>query len=116
MGSRCLAIQCRGEGKVGRPRPDISFGEFRGTFVIEDLHKLVEAGLPLQEVGGSRLSGFLFSRSNASVHGDRSIGDSRFDSFDADAQTQPPNRQFAEVEQGIGRSKRYSVITADVGR
>jgi hypothetical protein len=33
---------------------------FVGTFVVEDVGKLIETGLLLQEVGGSRLGGLFF--------------------------------------------------------
>src|SRR3984893_860423 len=39
----------------------------------------------------------------------------RLDPFDADAQPEPPNREFAQVEQGVSGSEGHTVIAADVG-
>jgi hypothetical protein len=41
------------------------------TFVVEDIDKLVEAGLLLQEIGGSGLGGFFFQ---SEVHAFMRIG------------------------------------------
>jgi hypothetical protein len=38
------------------------------------------------------------------------------DALNANAQPQPPNREFAQVEQRLRRSKRNAVIAPDVGR
>src|SRR5580692_4414500 len=38
------------------------------------------------------------------------------DSFDADTQPEPPDREFAQVEQGLGGSEGNTVIAADAGR
>ena|SRR5580698_942358 len=39
----------------------------------------------------------------------------RLDTFDADTEPQPPDREFAQVEQRLSGSERNAVITADVG-
>src|ERR1700683_1349160 len=36
-------------------------------------------------------------------------------SFNADTEPEPPDREFAQVEQGVGGSEGHTVITADVG-
>jgi hypothetical protein len=38
------------------------------------------------------------------------------DSFNADTEPEPPDRQPAQVEQGLGGSEGNAVIAADVGR
>jgi hypothetical protein len=45
-----------------------------------------------------------------------SLGVSRFYPLDADSQTQPPYREFAQVKQGVCRSEGHAIVTADVGR
>ncbi len=37
------------------------------------------------------------------------------DAFDADAQAQPPDRELAQIKQGVGGSERHTVVAADVG-
>ena len=39
----------------------------------------------------------------------------RLDAFDADAQTEPPDSELAEVEQSVRGSEGHTVIAADVG-
>src|SRR6202043_1171717 len=40
---------------------------------------------------------------------------SGFDSFDANAQAQPPHGEFAQAEQSMRRSEGHAIITANVG-
>jgi hypothetical protein len=40
----------------------------------------------------------------------------RLDPFDADTEPEPPDRQLAQVEQGVSGSKGHTIIAADVGR
>src|SRR5215469_5448625 len=40
----------------------------------------------------------------------------RADPFDSNPQAQPPDRQLAQVEQGMGGSERNPVVATDVGR
>src|SRR5579862_9795759 len=39
----------------------------------------------------------------------------RLDPFDADAQPEPPDREFAQVKQSVRGSEGHTVIAADVG-
>jgi hypothetical protein len=39
----------------------------------------------------------------------------RFDALDADPQAEPPDREFAQVEQSVRGSERHTVVAADVG-
>src|SRR5690348_13799837 len=43
------------------------------------------------------------------------LGMAGLDAFNADSQAQPPHRELAQIEQGVGRSEGHTVITADVG-
>src|ERR1700739_2938104 len=40
----------------------------------------------------------------------------RFDAFHADFQAHPPDRELAQVKQGMGGSEGHAVVAADVGR
>jgi len=44
------------------------------------------------------------------------LGMARLDPFNANTQPEPPDGEFAQVEQGVGGSERNTVIAADVGR
>jgi hypothetical protein len=39
----------------------------------------------------------------------------RLDAFDANTQPEPPDGELAQIEQGVSRSERHAVITANVG-
>src|ERR1700733_1596684 len=43
------------------------------------------------------------------------LGMARLNLFDADAQTEPPDSELAEVEQSVRGSEGHTVIAADVG-
>ena len=40
----------------------------------------------------------------------------RLDALDANTQAKPPDRKFAQVEQGVSRSEGNAVVAADAGR
>ena len=86
------------------------------TLVLEDLHKLVEPSLLLQEVSTRRLGGFFLQGEMHAFMAAVLLRMSRFDPFNADAQAQPPDRQFAEIKQGVSGSEGHAIITADVRR
>jgi hypothetical protein len=44
------------------------------------------------------------------------LGSTGFDALDANTQAKPPDRKFAQVEQGVSRSEGNTIVTADVGR
>jgi len=68
---------------------------FVRTLVVEDINKFIKAGLLLQKVRSRRLGGFfLQSEMHASVTAIL-LGMPRLDSFNADSEAKPPNRQFA---------------------
>ena len=84
------------------------------TLVIKDLDELVEAGLLLQKVGTGRLGGFLLQGQVHALMAAILLRGAGFDSFDTDAQAEPPDGKLAELEQGVGRSEGHAVIAADV--
>jgi hypothetical protein len=43
------------------------------------------------------------------------LGMTRLDTFNADAESEPPDRPLAQVEQGVSRSEGNAVIAVDVG-
>jgi hypothetical protein len=86
------------------------------AFVVEDLKESVEAGLLLKKVGGRRLGGFFLQRKVHAFVTAVLLRMGGLDAFDANAQTQPPHRQLAKVEQGVRRSEGHTIIAADVGR
>jgi len=66
-----------------------------GTFVVEDLDKFLEARLLLKKIGGGRLGGLFLQGQMHALMTAISLRMTRLDSFDADAQPQPPHREFA---------------------
>ena len=71
---------------------------FMRTLVVEDVEEAIKAGLWLQKVGSGRLGGFLFQgEMHAFVTAVR-LRMAGLDARDADPETQPPDRQFAQVE------------------
>jgi len=40
----------------------------------------------------------------------------RLDALDANPQSEPPDRELAQVEQGLARSEGRAIIAANVGR
>src|SRR5262249_52371564 len=65
------------------------------TFLVEDLDKLVEARLLLQEVGRRWLGGFFLQSEVHAFVTAILLGVTRLDALDADAQAQPPNGELA---------------------
>jgi hypothetical protein len=86
------------------------------TFVVEDFDKVVEPGLLLKEVCSGGLGGFFLQGQMHALMAAVLLGMARPDPFNANTQPEPPDREFAQVEQGVGGSERNAVITADVAR
>jgi hypothetical protein len=86
------------------------------TFVIEDFDEVVEPGLLLQEVASGRLGGFFLQGQMHALMAAILLGMARLDPFDANPQPEPPDRELAQVKQGVCRSEGHAVVTADVGR
>ena len=68
------------------------------TLVVEDLYELVEPGLLLQEVSTRRLGSFFFQGEMHTFMAAILLRMSRLDPLNADAQAQPPDRQFAQIK------------------
>jgi len=106
---------------IGTRRRPIDFGRtlhvqgFVRTFVVEDLDELVEPSLLLQKIPSGRLGGLFLQREMHAFVAAVLLRVARLDPFDADAQPQPPDGQFAQVEQRVSRSEGYAVITANAG-
>ena len=90
-------------------RGTLHIQSFMRTLLVEDQHELVEAGLLLQEVGGGRLSGFFFQGEMHAFVASILLRMASFDPFDTNAEAQPPDGKFAEVEQSMWRCKRDAV-------
>ena len=69
---------------------------FVRTLMVEDVDKVIEAGLLLQEVGGGRLGGFFLQRKMHALVATVLLGMARTDAFDADTQAEPPDGELAE--------------------
>jgi hypothetical protein len=80
------------------------------AFVVEDVDKLIEAGLLLKRVGRRGLGGFFFQGEMHAFMTAVLLGMARLDAFDADSQTQPPDGKLAQVEQNMRGSERHSVL------
>src|SRR5215470_13901272 len=65
------------------------------TLVVEDLNEVIEAGLLLQEIGGSGFGGFFFQSEVHALVTAILLGVTRLDAFDADAEAKPPDGEFA---------------------
>ena len=83
---------------------------------IEDFGELVEASRLLEEVGGSWFGGFFLEREMHAFMAAVLLRVTWLDALNADAQAQPPDVEFAQVKHSVSRSKRHTVIAADVGR
>ena len=70
-------------------------------FVVEFSAKRIELALLLQTVGARRMRGFVFEREMHAFVPAVLLRMTGLDAFDGDAQTQPPDREFGELEQGI---------------
>src|SRR6185369_2046850 len=80
------------------------------SFAVELLDKGIELGLLLQKVSASRPSGFVFQRQMHALMAAILLGMTGTNAFDADAQAQPPHRQFRKIEESVGGSKGHAVV------
>ena len=88
---------------------------FVWALVVADLDEFVEPGLLPQEVSTCRLGGFFLQGKVHAFMASVLLRMSRFDPFNADAQTQPLDRQFALIKQGVSGSEGNAIIAAHVG-
>ena len=86
------------------------------SLVVEFLEKIVELGLLLQTVHACGASGFVFEREMHALMPPVLLRMTRLDAFDGDAQTQPPDGEFGEVEQRVGGGEGNSIVRTDAMR
>ena len=68
------------------------------SLVVELLDKIVELGLLLQTVHACRARGFIFQSEMHALMATILLRMTGLDSFDGDAQAQPPDREFGEIK------------------
>jgi hypothetical protein len=83
------------------------------SFLVEFFYELVEAGLLLQAVHAGRPGGLFLEREMHALVTPVLLGISRLDPLDGDAESQPPDREFGEVEQGIRAGEGHAVVGSD---
>src|SRR5262249_40780470 len=86
------------------------------ALAIENLHEVIKLCLLLQEVTPGGLGGFFLQSEMHALVATILLRVAGPDAFNADAQAEPPDRQFAQMKQRVCRSERDSIIAADVGR
>ena len=82
---------------------------------VEDLDEVIEACLLLQEVASRRFGSLFFQRQMHAFVTAILLRMARLDALDADAQTEPPDGELAQVEQSMRRGEGDTVVTANVG-
>jgi hypothetical protein len=86
------------------------------TLVVEDLEELVEPSLLLQEISTRWLGGFFLQSAMHTFVTAVLLRMAGLEPFDADAQAKSPDRQLAQIKQGVSGRERNTVVAADVGR
>jgi hypothetical protein len=86
------------------------------TLAIENLHEVVKLSLLLKEVSPRGLGGFFLQGEMHALVPSILLRVAGLDAFNADAQAEPPDGEFAEMKQSVRGSERHSIIAADVGR
>jgi len=82
--------------------------------VVEDLDEVIEACLLLQEVASRWFASLFFQGEMHAFVTAILLRMARLDALDADAETQPPDGELAQVEPSMRRGKRHTVVTAKV--
>src|SRR5437879_6309009 len=100
---------------VHRLRWILHVQSFVGTFVVEDLHELVEARLLLKKIAGRRLGGLFLQGQMHALMAAVLLGVARLNPLDANTEPEPPDRELAQIKQGVRGSEGHAVIAADVG-
>src|ERR1700719_947848 len=86
------------------------------SLVVEFLEKIVELALLLETVHACGTSGFVFESEMHALMPTVLLRMTRLDAFDGDAQTQPPDGEFGEVEQRVGGGEGNSIVRTDAVR
>jgi len=84
----------------------------RALVVVVAFNEVIEFGLLLQEVFAGRLGGLQLQGQMHTLVPSVLLRIARFDALDRDAEPEPPDRKFGEVEEGIRTSKGNAVIGA----
>ena len=108
---QALVWTCRGLIDLGRA---FHVEGLVRALVVENLRKVIELSLLLEEVGSGGFSGFFLEGEVHALVTAVLLWMAGFDALNADAEPQPPYSELAEVEQGVGGSKRHPVVAADV--
>ena len=89
---------------------------FVRTFLVELLDEMIELGLLLKEVCSGGLGGFFLQGQMHALMAAILLRMARLNALDANAEPEPPNRELAQIEQGVSGSEGNTVIAADVRR
>jgi hypothetical protein len=81
-------------------------------FLVEDVDEVIQPGLLLQKVATGWFGGFFLQGEMHALITAILLGMARLDPFHANAQPEPPDGEFAQVE---GRGEGDAVIATDVG-
>lgn len=72
---------------------------------------MIELGLLLQEVFGSRLGGLELEREMHAFVAAILLRMAGFDALDGDAEAEPPHRQSGEIEQGVDLQREHRCLS-----
>ena len=81
--------------------------------VVVAVDEVIEPGLLLQEVAAGRLGGFLLQRQMHALVAAVLLRVAGLDALDLDAEPQPPDRELAQAEEGVGTGEGHAVVGAD---
>ena len=105
------AVRARSTAHRGRPGPS-SPGLVR-TLVVVPLDEGIEARLLLEQIGRRRLSGLLLEREMHALVPTVLLRVAGLDAFDADAEPEPPDREFAEAVERVRGGEGHAVVGAN---
>jgi hypothetical protein len=83
---------------------------------VELLEEAIEAGLLLQAVGAWRAGGLLLEGEVHALVAAVLLGVSWLDALDGDAESEPPDGELGEIEEGVGAGKGDAIVGADGAR
>src|SRR5687768_11030800 len=83
------------------------------ALLVEALDERIEAGLLLQEVASGRLGGLLLEGEVHAFMAAILLRMAGLDALDRNPQAQPPHRELAEAEDGVGAGERHAVVGTD---
>src|ERR1700724_1406330 len=86
------------------------------TFLVELLDEMIEPGPLTKEVCCGGLGGFFLQGQMHALMAAILLRMARLNALDANAEPEPPNRELAQIEQGVSGSEGNTVIAADVRR